>query len=409
MKCLLHIGTEKTGTTVLQEWLYANREALSERGLYLPIASGVPNSRKFCAFCQDAYDDYFRARSIDDEQARRAYFDGFIQELADELELARASHDAVLLTSEHFSSRLKSQEEIACLKDVLQTMLGPASAIDIVCYVREQASLINSLYSTALLNGSTASIRDFYTDPSIHDPYFNYELMLQNWSAVFGSENVKLRLYDRAKLTGGDVRQDFLAVVLPNAKFSDFNPEKSTSNTAISQLQTLLLRLINQFGPLFEKEGGFNGNRSEMVDLVTGNKLLEVGVVRQDGRENIRLKFQVPNVNLFRRYLGVEDNLFFEESAPPSKEECNDLVLDYGQQEALLQTLEALFRDLKSNTSHEPSIRLEPNVIDFFRDVALKYESGEPVSKHDAVRLMEFAQKGRPEGHVIQRFLKDHR
>ena len=35
MKCILHIGTEKTGTTLLQNWLYDNKEKLSQVGIYL--------------------------------------------------------------------------------------------------------------------------------------------------------------------------------------------------------------------------------------------------------------------------------------------------------------------------------------------------------------------------------------
>ena len=34
MKLILHIGTHKTGTTALQQFLHANREALAARGFH---------------------------------------------------------------------------------------------------------------------------------------------------------------------------------------------------------------------------------------------------------------------------------------------------------------------------------------------------------------------------------------
>ena len=44
MKCILHIGTEKTGTTILQDWLYDNKVELSKVGVYLSDNLGKTNN-----------------------------------------------------------------------------------------------------------------------------------------------------------------------------------------------------------------------------------------------------------------------------------------------------------------------------------------------------------------------------
>jgi len=43
------------------------------------------------------------------------------------------------------------------------------------------------------------------------------------------------------------------------------------------------------------------------------------------------------------------------------------------------------------------------------RDIAMKYESGEPLTREDGIALMQFAQKARPHGQIIAGKLKEWR
>ena len=52
-RLLLHIGTEKTGTTAWQAWLARQREALDQRGFALPASLGPTNHRKLPTSCFD--------------------------------------------------------------------------------------------------------------------------------------------------------------------------------------------------------------------------------------------------------------------------------------------------------------------------------------------------------------------
>ena len=47
MRGILHIGTEKTGSTLLQKWLYSNQKKLSNQGIYLSNILGIPNNIYF--------------------------------------------------------------------------------------------------------------------------------------------------------------------------------------------------------------------------------------------------------------------------------------------------------------------------------------------------------------------------
>ena len=67
MRCILHIGTEKTGSTSLQTALSVNREHLSERGIFYSKAAGTLNSRALAAaFCQYSSDDYLARLGLED-------------------------------------------------------------------------------------------------------------------------------------------------------------------------------------------------------------------------------------------------------------------------------------------------------------------------------------------------------
>ena len=43
------------------------------------------------------------------------------------------------------------------------------------------------------------------------------------------------------------------------------------------------------------------------------------------------------------------------------------------------------------------------------RDIAMKYESGEALTRDDAIALMQYAQKARPHGQIIAGKLKQWR
>jgi hypothetical protein len=91
MHCILHIGTEKTGTTLIQNWLYENKDALSAQGIGLTETGEKANNRKLCAYCQDGMDDYHKRHSICDKEERQAFFYNFEKEMQCEIDSLKRS------------------------------------------------------------------------------------------------------------------------------------------------------------------------------------------------------------------------------------------------------------------------------------------------------------------------------
>ncbi|PPQ28586.1 hypothetical protein CCS01_24095 [Rhodopila globiformis] len=223
--CILHIGTEKTGTTSLQNCLGLNRKLMADNGYFIPrspvgLSDGTTMNHVQLAMVSmydEKFDDDLRRQygilnkqSLD--KAREDLFVRFSQEVA---EAPEACHTLVL-SSEHCHSRLATLEEVRNLKDFLDHF---CDAYRIVVYLRPQHELAISQYGMFIANGVNnidmfpplppppGYDKDVYTSRS----YFDYRGLLERWADVFGAEAVQPRIYANDTLRGGDVARDFLA------------------------------------------------------------------------------------------------------------------------------------------------------------------------------------------------------
>ncbi|MEM9255084.1 MAG: hypothetical protein AAGA91_06535, partial [Pseudomonadota bacterium] len=149
MNAILHIGTEKTGTSSIQRYLEQNRDALRESGYYYPVSIGFEHHQALAAVCvdierpDDFYDDDIVGNFEERMRKNKAIVDGFGSELR---ELDGHIH-TVVISSEHFHSRITSECEINRLASLLRSHF---EQITVICYLREQVAACTSLYSTAL-------------------------------------------------------------------------------------------------------------------------------------------------------------------------------------------------------------------------------------------------------------------
>ncbi|MGB3313379.1 MAG: hypothetical protein WBB85_03115, partial [Albidovulum sp.] len=207
MRLILHIGTEKTATTTLQHFLYDNRAALAARGVGLSDVAGSPNNRRLAAYCQPdgRIDNFFRGRKIATPEDKAAFFAGFAEDLS--AELAGLGTGTVILTSEHFHSRLIDRDSVQKLHDLLAPLF---SEIRVLCWFREQAAVARSLYSTAIKGGKTVGFDEFLDGCTPDSHRYNYHDSFRLWADVFGADALVARLFDRAAFVGGDIVTDFL-------------------------------------------------------------------------------------------------------------------------------------------------------------------------------------------------------
>ena len=220
-ECLLHIGTEKTGTTTLQSFLGANRAKLAKHGFFVPASlspyQAVANHQRLTTFSlreSNLGDDLRRAAGLsssEDVQSHRAKVRAdFIAELSQE----KPSAERLLLSNEHCHSRLVFLDEVETLRDFIMEF---AEKVIVVVYLRPQHQLAISLYNQALRAGyyDIGILPSFSTTERrwVERRYFDYWDLLSRWSAVFGRANIRPNIFEVNRLVNRSIIDDFLKVL----------------------------------------------------------------------------------------------------------------------------------------------------------------------------------------------------
>lgn len=187
MRCILHIGTEKTGTTVLQAWLHRNDVALASHGIYYSKCFGRPTNRKLSVVAcgeerpAEALSLYGIRTPKEHNQFRNSVVRSFQEEIK---ALPRGKNNTYIISNEHCHSRLITAENVEWVRDLLAPHF---SSVRILCFLRPQVDLLLSRLSTASRFGVLVN-RDRCTI-SGEDPYFNYLELYLRWSHWFHEVN----------------------------------------------------------------------------------------------------------------------------------------------------------------------------------------------------------------------------
>jgi hypothetical protein len=244
-RLILHIGTEKTGTSSIQRFLSRNRRQLLEQGVGLPLcladAAGNHSWLPLLAYADTRQDDL-----TEQWLAPRLDRDGQIaakrQALRQEVLNSRAQ--TWILSSEHLQSRLTSGEEILRLRELLEELFD---TITLLLYLRQPLATAVSLWSTAVQCGHP--FRDL---PAPSTPYWhnlcNHRATIQRWRAGFPGHDLQVRLFQRGDLLDGDVVADFCAVagICPEPHWA--RPRQA--NTTLSHRGIQLCAFLNsRLGP----------------------------------------------------------------------------------------------------------------------------------------------------------------
>jgi hypothetical protein len=203
---ILHIGTAKTGTTSIQNFLYANRQALERQGFFVPSFLGVsPNHRWLPLLAQEENTvDGFAIRQglhTSPQQLRDA-------RAAKRMELHQAASATVgatwIISSEQLQSRLTAADLLR-----LHRLLEPLfEEIRVLVYLRQPLPAAISSWSTRTRGGRVTP-----TLPSPQSFAFlcDHAPILRRWQEVFGRQQLMVRLFHGSELRGGSLLEDFCA------------------------------------------------------------------------------------------------------------------------------------------------------------------------------------------------------
>lgn len=220
----LHVGSDKAGSTAIQNAFNMNRKKLGSNGylyapnLYHPLLAAyfTENPDKF---------DYTKLPAVvlgHDElktQARE-----YMRALVDEIE--RTNHHSLVISYEGFAGL--TEAEFAALKKFFNNY---SDSIEIIYYIRPALSYAQSAMSERVKHG--------FFSWNIHPPIVEHRAFLSKLINVFGKRHIRLREYNREKLIKGDAVVDFMQLIgLPEGLLSELEVSNSEYNPALSEEAT---------------------------------------------------------------------------------------------------------------------------------------------------------------------------
>lgn len=298
-RLLLHIGTWKTGSTAIQDFLQTHQAQLEGQDIYYPLFD-IGNERRRNHGRLDA------AIASANASGQNEYLREFSALLAALIEDKKPS--IVILSAESFWPR--SPAYVGRLLAFLKPFF---CEIDVVIYLRSQVELWVSMYSQQskilqVLPGHSVWGSREVVGADVVDHGMFYDRVLATYAQHIGTAHVHPRIYGRQHFKNGDIVNDFLSfcgdpVVEPRiARKQDINPSWSWKGIEYSKLAASSLlagrfhrkHLISatQKTVAYMEKQGYNSWRRELANYLSPEQQLEIHEYYADSnRELVRLYF----------------------------------------------------------------------------------------------------------------------
>lgn len=194
MKLILHIGTEKTGTTAIQKYL-RSKANLKELKLWTSRSQGLGNHSYFAAYALDTQstDVALKMRGLCGDAAKHADFRGMIERsLIRDLEAS--NHSEFVISSEDLS-RVFMPAEMARLGKLLAPHFDE---IQIVLFVRRQDEIAISRHGMFIRDGLGQRFSFAQIDDLTRRRIYDYAALYNRWWAQFPEAKFSVIPYGHA-------------------------------------------------------------------------------------------------------------------------------------------------------------------------------------------------------------------
>jgi len=305
----LHIGTGKTGTTSLQQFLHKNRLVLAKKGILYPRTFGKTHQSKLAFYVWNFHKlDYLKKKlgllpriAKKEGLISKDRVEDFRKEILSSFqkEIQNTNCTKLLISAEGLSSHLRCIEDIQFLKKFLDDFVN---GYTIIVYLRSQHERAVSGFSTQLSSGDSRPI----LFRKVLRQRCNYEKLIGYWASVFGDENIIPRIFSRKELLDGDIKKDFVSLL--GWDWNDFEDVEMFNESMSAEAQKFLLE-INKFLPRFigNKVNKNRGNIGRRVSknfkgkglLPTRQEAENFFKIFKDSNEKVRQKWFPEKKELF--------------------------------------------------------------------------------------------------------------
>lgn len=306
-RIILHAGTEKTGTTSIQRFLWENRKELLDRGCLYPESLGRGPHIKLTGCCVEFATDspVMRILNIESEKQHEKHIQKTLSSLEREIEKTDSGY--VIFSDEHINVHLSRRY----LLDKLRSICGRFGTVsDVVVYLRRQDRFLASMLSQAIKSGrfKSESVNHPIERPIDTSFRFDYLSILENLKDAFYESNLHVKGYRDQDGTFDAVR-DFseLFSFLGGLDHKVDRHNKSVPAAAVSA--------ITQIRETAESltETGFLENWRSFVDCVVD--AFPGPGIRLNGPDTTKFmsRFEKSNRELIAEYPDLSDVLVYDD------------------------------------------------------------------------------------------------
>jgi hypothetical protein len=295
---ILHIGTNKTGSTTIQNFLRGNSHALANEGYFYPMAGAYyyPSESSPSLLAHALLEK--QPRYIGDTKIDKA---SCISDIRRDIISSNCTN--VIISSEHFSKAnetRKIQNIFNIFKDLFKTM-------KVIIYLRRQDNYIESMWSQRVKLGLlTKSFDDFCAESLKNSNALDYWQLLAPWSEVFGKENLIIKPFEKKQFVNSDLLTDFLNCI--DCKLEPVNIPLQNTSPSTEYLETL--RMFTTLIPDVNERMLF-ARIFRQLPINLDNK--KYTFFSHEKRKLFLARFNESNQRIAREYLAKQDGVLFHE------------------------------------------------------------------------------------------------
>lgn len=395
---IVHIGMHKTGSTSIQESLANFDDGIT---FYAKLEYANHSIPIFTAFSSEFLDYPIWKRYGYSQSIKVGLRNKFKKTFTEQLQVK--NRKKMIISAEDIS--LLSEKDAENFIDYIRQY---SKNVKIICYIRDPLSFAASAFQESCKVGRSQN-------PNIIDPRYKYRI--EKFINVVGEENIIVKKFEKDNLERSSVVADFCEIV-----GIDYNGIREIkSNESLTEEALKVIYVFNKNNPLFYGDEVLRNARRRLNDEINkafygGNKIdknyfYEYACFKDleylDKRFSINFE-SIDGMNKNDR-VGLKEWL---DDLSKIRIECLLNILnnygisgDFKNVPSIVNRIFYYLIFLEQTKVTENNKLLADADADILRDVALKFENKQEISKGEAVKLMGLAARARPGGAVINKKL----
>lgn len=322
----LHIGTPKTGTSMIQHLFYENRKICLKQGYCYPKMpfklGGIGPHRNAYFMTYTCKNDGVRDLEKENLIRKRGY---------EKVICLLKKYPNVVMSDEHIWTGFSDIDSF--WEEIFEVITKAGHELKVIVYLRRQDQFIQSYWAQLVKESRKISFRS-YIEKKGYDKHLHYDVELAKIASVIGEENLLVRPYERGHLYKDSLLSDFFHTIGMQEP-DGFVVTQQRINESLNAEYTEIKRILNQIPEFAVKD-------SEIVKYMFGvmnQEALKADCSRAADflpgqRKEYMARFSEGNALVAKKYLGREQ-LFLDEIVDEEdgnvKMSKEDLVLACGK------------------------------------------------------------------------------